>query len=172
VRTLHVGALQHLYRAVPGYWAMYDYPQAPPGQAASDMTAAEKTPGRYLMGIVQPPTAAPAASPQPGAGELIGLVDFRLDWPEPGTVYVGMVMVAAAYQRQGIGTAAWQLLRPWLATEAHMQQARLAVEQFNPTALQFFQQLGFALTGESDRLKVGTRLVRLLYMTTDLAPSI
>ncbi|MEZ4673715.1 MAG: GNAT family N-acetyltransferase [Caldilineaceae bacterium] len=116
VRTLHVGALQHLYRATPSYWAMYHYLHAPAGQAASDMRAADATPGRYLMGIVQaaaqPMSPTHADAPQASttstgtgtAGELIGLLDFRLDWPEPATVYLGMVMVAERYQRQGIGT--------------------------------------------------------------------
>ncbi len=181
-RTLHVGALQHLYRATPSYWAMYNYLQAPPGQAAADMQAAETTPGRYLMGIVQPQASRPPGSELPvsqpmgddalpsqsQAGELIGLVDFRLDWPEANIVTVGMIMVAEAYQRQGIGRAAWQLLQPWLATNAKMTKGRLAIEQFNPQAMQFFQQLGFQLTGESERLKVGERLVRLLYMELDL----
>jgi RimJ/RimL family protein N-acetyltransferase len=170
-RTLHVGALQHLYRATPGYWALYHYLQAPPGQAANDMKAAEATAGRYLMGVVQPRTPTQdAEAPAPnGAGELIGLIDFRLDWPEAGTVYIGMIMIAEAYQRQGIGTAAWQLLQPWLAASAKMSKARLAVEQFNPKALQFFQHLGFQLTGEANRFQVGERLVRLLYMEYDLS---
>ncbi|MCB0186318.1 MAG: hypothetical protein KDE31_18750, partial [Caldilineaceae bacterium] len=74
-RTLHVGALQHLYRATPEYWAMYHYLQAPPGQAAGDMKAAEETPGRYLMGIIQPVSQSPHVNEigdAPGAGELIG----------------------------------------------------------------------------------------------------
>lgn len=178
-RTLHVGALQHLYRATPSYWAMYNYLQAPPGQAANDMQAAEATPGRYLMGIVQPSdvtiarseaqnASEPVPPQQSGTGQLIGLIDFRLDWPENATVYLGMVMVAERYQRQGIGTAAWQLLRPWLQTEGKMTKARLAVEQFNTKGLQFFQSLGFQLTGDADRLKVGERFVRLLYMEFDL----
>jgi len=172
-RTLHVGALQHLYRATPAYWAMYHYLQAPPGQAAADMQAAETTPGRYLMGIVQPREAQPtgnatevnddSAAPSQ-AGELIGLIDFRLDWPTANVATIGMIMVAEAYQRQGIGRAAWQLLQPWLIGSAKIQKSRLAIEQFNPQAMQFFQHLGFQLTGEAERLNVGERLVRLLYM--------
>ena len=170
-RTLHVGALQHLYRATPGYWAMYHYLQAPPGQAANDMAAAEETPGRYLMGLIQPRRElgeTPTPSTQSSAGELIGLVDFRLDWPESGVAYIGMIMVAEIHQRQGIGTAAWQLLQPWLRKEAKMETARLAVEQFNTKGMQFFQSLGFQFTGDADRLKVGERFVRLLYMELTL----
>lgn len=181
--TLHVGALQHLYRATPRYWQLYEYANVPAGQAANDMRSAAETPGRYLMGVVQPThtqgdasasTAAQPDSPQPSTpqpstpGELIGLVDFRLDWPTAGTAYLGMVMVAERYQRRGFGTVAWQLLRPWLADKAGMSRVRLRVEQFNPGALQFFESLGFQLTGEATRVKVGEQLVRLLDMEQQL----
>ncbi len=161
---LHIAALQELYRATPGYWALYNFPAAPAGQAENDLRAAAETPGRTLMGMVQPLSAT-----GPGAaGELIGLIDFRLHWPAPQTVSIGMVMVAELYQRRGLGRAAWQLLRPWLGTTVGMQIARVGVEQFNPGALQFFQRLGFQLTGEANRLKVGDKFVRLLYMEQPL----
>jgi ribosomal protein S18 acetylase RimI-like enzyme len=182
--ALHVGALQHLYRATPSYWQRHQYTNVPAGQAANDMRSATETPGRYLMGVVQPSSTSKSTASEstvdvdaqpikpdnsdsaPGktGGELIGLVDFRLDWPEAGVVYVGMVMIAEREQRLGLGTAAWQLLRPWLANNAQMHRARLGVEQFNPTALKFFESLGFQLTGEANRIKVGEQLVRLLYM--------
>lgn len=177
---LHSAALQELYRNTPGYWALYHFPTAPAGQAENDLRTATVTPGRTLMGMVQPlrapiPAAAAGANGEehegrPGAaGELIGLLDFRLHWPAPHTVYIGMLMVAEAYQRRGLGTQAWRLLQPWLATTAGMQTARLAVEQFNPAALQFFQTLGFQVTGEANRIKVGDKFVRLLYMEQTLA---
>jgi len=182
---LHVAALQELYRATPSYWARYNFPAAPAGQAENDLRTAATMPGRTLMGIVQPlqvPLARVAAPALPAgasseqhdsergaAGELLGLLDFRLHWPAPRTVYLGMVMVAEAHQRRGVGSQAWRLLHPWLTTSAGMQTARLAVEQFNPAALQFFQTLGFQLTGDANRTKVGDKFVRLLYMEQRLA---
>lgn len=147
---------------------MYNFPSSPAGQAENDLRLAAETPGRYLLGIVQRITddnaEASTATGQAPAGELIGLVDFRLHWPTEQTAYLGMLMVAEPYQRQGIGTQAWALLCPWLAQSAQMAKVRLGVEQFNPQALQFFQQLGFAFTGETDRVRVGDKFVRLLYM--------
>jgi RimJ/RimL family protein N-acetyltransferase len=156
----HHDALQAVYQATPGYWAMYNWPGVPAGQAASDLQAVAETPGRYMLGIVR---RLQAADPTAGA-ELIGVVDFRLHWPASQTVYIGMVMVSAAWQRQGIGAKAWHLLEPWLAKQAQMHKARLAVEQFNHVGHPFFARLGFQLTGESNRLKVGEKFVRLLYM--------
>lgn len=157
----HADALQQVYRATPAYWQQFGLPGAPAGQARRDLEDAAATAGRSLMGIVQPAADAPGV-------ELVGLVDFRLHWPEPGIVYVGMVLVAGPYQRLGIGRAAWALLRPWLAGPAGMLLARTAVEQFNPGALRFFQALGFSLTGSSSRMQRGARWVRLLYLEQQL----
>lgn len=156
----HTVAVQALYYATPGYWEMYHWPGTPPGQAERDLQAVAETSGRYMLGIVR---RVQAADPAAGA-ELIGLIDFRLHWPAEQTVYVGMLMVAETWQRQGVGAKAWRLLEPWLLQTAQMKKARLGVEQFNHKGHQFFTSLGFHLTGEADRLKVGEKLVRLLYM--------
>ena len=177
----HAEALQAVYRATPAYWEMYHLPSSPAGQAARDLEAAVSTPGRTLMGSVRhvdTPVDTPVESAvdsaartgeHSGAVEMVGVVDFRRHWPDPAVVYVGMVMVAEPYQRQGIGRAAWQLLAPWLAQSAQMTIARAGIEQFNPGGLQFLQRIGFALTGDSSRVQSGKRWVRLLYMEYDLA---
>lgn len=156
----HTEALQQLYWATPGYWAMYNHPTPPTGQAEHDLRNAVETPGRTLLGIV----CRVEETNGTANGELVGIIDFRLDWPDEGMAYLGLVMVAEPYQRQGIGRAAWKLLRPWLARQAQIQKVRVAVEQFNPSALQFFASLGFTVTGEARRLQIGGKFVRLLYM--------
>jgi RimJ/RimL family protein N-acetyltransferase len=161
----HAAALQAVYAATPGYWAMYELEGPPAGQAAGDLQASSATPGRYLVGIVKRVDATDAAA----GAELIGLLDFRLHFPQEGVATVGMIMVAEPYQRQGVASQAWSLLAPWLAATGGMQKARLAVEQFNVAALKFWEQAGFTLTGESDRLRSGDRFVRLLYMEKLLA---
>lgn len=161
----HVAALQQVYWATPGYWTMFNFATVPPGQAENDLRTAAETPGRTLLGIVRQSETVgdPETSPSGGV-ELIGVVDFRLHWPDEQVVSIGLVMVAEPYQRQGIGIQAWTLLKPWLTHQAGMTQVRLAVEQFNPGALQFFESLGFSLTGESNRIKIGDKFVRLLNM--------
>lgn len=180
----HADALQQVYRATPAYWEMYNLPGSPGGQARRDLEAAESTTGRHMLGIVRHVAGqAPATATDPDvetggtanastdAGtelELVGVVDFRLYWPGAEMVYIGMVMVAAPFQREGIGRQSWELLRPWLVETAKVKTARLGVEQFNHTALHFFQALGFALTGETNRVEVGSKWVRLLYMEQSL----
>lgn len=156
----HSAALQGVYAATPGYWRLYNLPGSPPDQAAKDLSAAGATQGRFLLGIVK---RIDPDDPAAGA-ELIGVIDLRVQWPAADTAYIGMLMVAEPYQRQGIGTQAWSLLQPWLASTAHLNKARLGVEQFNIAALKFWQHQGFALTGESDRTQVGDKFVRVLYL--------
>ena len=170
----HIDALQQVYWATPGYWAMYNFPAVPAGQAEHDLRTATTMPGRTLLGIVQrlavPDQALAASDTTPPAahGELIGLLDFRLHWPAEHVVSIGMLMVAEPYQRQGIATQAWMLLLPWLTQQAQMQKAQVTVEQFNPTALKFFESVGFVMSGESNRIKVGDKFVRLLSMQMPL----
>ena len=164
----HVAALQQVYWATPGYWAMFNFATVPPGQAEHDLRAVAETPGRTLLGIVRRTDSDGSHEAAQAGVELIGVLDFRLHWPAEQVVSIGMVMVAEPYQRQGIGTQAWALVNPWLVEQAGMQRARLAVEQFNPTALKFFESLGFALTGDSNRIKVGDKFVRLLSMELTL----
>jgi RimJ/RimL family protein N-acetyltransferase len=161
----HGPALQAMYAATPGYWEMYGLDGPPPGQAEEDLKAANETPGRYLLGVVKR-----VDEQDPGAGaEMIGVVDFKLHWPAEGIATLGMIMVAEPYQRQGVGEQAWSLLAPWLAATAGIVTARLSVEQFNIRALKFWERMGFALTGESDRVRSGEQLVRLLYLEKPLA---
>lgn len=160
----HDAALQAVYMATPGYWQMYGLDGPPPDQAQRDLAAANETPGRYLVGIVKRVDEQDAAA----GAELIGVVDFRLDWPQAETATIGMLMVAAPYQRQGVGTQAWALLSPWLAATAHMQKARLSIEQFNLGALKFWESLGFSMTGDSDRVRSGDQFVRMLYLEDTL----
>jgi ribosomal protein S18 acetylase RimI-like enzyme len=165
----HAEALQQVYRATPGYWQMYHLASSPTGQAERDLEAAASTPGRTLMGIVRRIDEEMDEGDDNAGVEMVGVVDFRMHWPDEDVVYVGMIMVAEPYQRQGIGSAAWRLLAPWLAQGAQMKGARAGVEQFNPNGLRFLQSLGFSVTGESSRIQSGKRLVRLLYMDYDLA---
>lgn len=162
--ALHTAALQAVYAATPGYWRLYHLPGPPADYAERELAAAQATPGRALLAIVRP---LERANPAAGA-EMIGVLDFRLHWPDEGIAHIAMLMVAEPLQRHGIGAQAWALLKPWLANSANIHTARVGVEQFNVVALKFWTAQGFILTGESNRVRVGEKLVRLLYMTATL----
>ncbi|MGL4649695.1 MAG: GNAT family N-acetyltransferase [Caldilineaceae bacterium] len=163
----HAELLQAVYRAAPDYWALYGLDAAPANQALHDLREATETPGRTLMGIVRPVSVSSNGHEDErtrGAVEIVGMVDLRMHYPGEGMVSLGMIVIAQPLRRQGLATAAWGYLEPWLAGTAEMRKARLGVEQFNPGALAFFQSLGFAITGQAARHRVGDKFVRLLYM--------
>jgi len=164
----HAPALQHVYDLTPSYWRMYGLANSAPDQAARDIQEGAETPGRYMMGIVRQLAVDEAQGDAGPQAELVGLADLRLHWPQRDIGYLGMLMVAGPYHRQGIGTQAWQLLHPWLADTAQMKTMRLGVEQFNMRAMKFFESVGFHLTGEANRVKSGERLIKLMYMERTL----
>lgn len=163
--ALHTDALQAVFTATPGYWRFYQLDAPPADHAAQEFAAVQETPGRSLLGILR---RVDRDNPDAGA-ELIGVLDFRLHWPQDATAYIGLLLVAEPLQRQGIGAQAWSLLKPWLAAAAGIRTVRVGVEQFNIAALKFWEAQGFTLTGESERVRVGEKFVRLLSMVTSLA---
>ncbi|MFO7630932.1 MAG: GNAT family N-acetyltransferase [Caldilinea sp.] len=162
--ALHVDALQAVYAATPGYWQMYKLATPPQDHALHELTAAQEIVGRSLLGILR---RMDRTDPDAGA-ELIGVLDFRLHWPDDGVAYIALLLVAESLQRRGIGAQTWSLLKPWLASVAGIRSVRVGVEQFNVVALKFWEAQGFTLTGESDRVRVGEKFVRLLYMSASI----
>lgn len=162
--ALHTDALQAVFAATPGYWRLYKLDAPPTDHAAKEFAAAQETPGRSLLGILR---RIDRTNPDAGA-ELIGVLDFRLNYPQEGAAHIGLLLVAEPLQRQGIGAQAWSLLKPWLAAAAGIRTVHVGVEQFNVAALKFWEAQGFTLTGESDRVRVGEKFVRLLHMTAVL----
>ncbi|MCB0043821.1 MAG: GNAT family N-acetyltransferase [Caldilineaceae bacterium] len=156
----HRNELTRLYRAVPAYRAQQGLSGNPYLLAEQDLRAAEAAADRALLGILR---AVDAQNPAAGA-ELVGIVDFRRHWPQEGVATLGALLVAEQWQRQGIGRQAWGLLEPWLADQADISRVVAGVEQFNPGGLRFLQALGFTLTGEAERVRLGDRLVRRIMM--------
>ncbi len=170
-QTDHVRALTRLYRTVPNYRAARNLTGSPYAQAERDLAAAEVTADRTMLGIVRLLDGVEGSERGTQTAELVGMVDFRRHWPEEGMVTVGLILVAEALRRQGIGREAWALLEPWLSGTAGIRTARCSVEQFNHGGLRFMQALGFALTGEAERIRSGSRVIRLLEMQKALAGS-
>lgn len=162
----HTELLQAVYDATPSYWQMFEREAAPELQALYDLRAMEETPGRALLGILHP--AGGNGSNQ--SAEMIGVVDIRMHHPERNVTTIGKIMIAEPWQRKGQGRAAWALVEAWLAGSAGMQKARAGIEQFNNPGLQFFEAVGFTVTGEATRVPVDERLVRLIYAEKSLAP--
>lgn len=161
---IHDEALQRVYELTPSYWDRYGLISAPDGQGQRDLRDIGDDPTRYGLGILLPNQPG---NPAAGA-QLVGMIDFRLHWPERGVAYVGLIMVAEPFQRRGVARAAWRLLEEWLGQQAGIDRVRLGIEQFAPESVKFLEALDFHLTGDSQRIRSGKRLVRLLTMEKPL----
>ena len=122
---------------------MYDLDRPPSNHADKELVAAAAEPSRILLGIVR--RLDPA---DPGAGaEMIGFVDFRLDWPDPGVVISGCSWWRKPCSARDCTTQAWSLLAV-AGQPGGRRTARTASS--NSMALKFQEAQGFTVTGESN----------------------
>ena len=80
-------------------------------------------------------------------GTLAALLDLVLDYPEPGTAFIGLFMLDAAYQGKGIGSAVFSGIVAQLARSGY-RKLRLAIDRGNPQSEAFWTKNGFEKTGE------------------------
>lgn len=162
-------AVQAVYEATPGYFEMMTGAPAPAYEASREFDnlaanvrlSSRRSPGRLWLGLFVPDAA--------GLPDLIGLLDLRLDFPEPQTVTLGLLLVIEARQRQGLGSQAYRLIEGWLRQQGfRVVELHVAGHAFG--AQQFWRRLGFEFTGQQQRVALGPKSVRLLALSKSLAP--
>jgi len=88
-------------------------------------------------------------APQAG-GPAVGLLDLLLDYPEPGTAQVALLLFRERCQGLGYGRETTAALEETLAARG-VRALRLSVVAENAGAHAFWSRLGFAAVGELDR---------------------
>ena len=97
-----------------------------------DWRIAQMTPGRHMLGVYLKETS-----------EAVGLADYLEEHSEDGAPWLGLLMIARAHQRQGLGTEAFVCLATYIK-ERHEQPAlRVGVMRTNASATAFWRSLGF-----------------------------
>jgi RimJ/RimL family protein N-acetyltransferase len=135
----HVEAIQSCFEGAPDYFARTE--GRPPGpDAASHLFAdAEADPDRRVYVLV----------PRAG-GSALGMLDLHLDYPEPGTAHIGLLLFREAFQGLGYGRETTAAVEEALARSGY-QTLRLSVVDENVEAKLFWQRIGFAEVGRLDR---------------------
>ena len=145
-------ALQAVYAAAADYFQRAG--SALP-QAAAELEQAAGEEGRFLLGIYL-------------SGEMIGLLDLRLAYPGPFDVSIGLILLVESHRRQGLGAWALRILEAWLTRDTPTEAIKVAVPAQNRSAQGFFLANGYAFSGQSTRVLVGTTRLRLLEMHKSL----
>ncbi len=94
-------------------------------------------PGGHVLGVYLKAT-----------GEPVGQANFLEENPEDGMPWLGLLMIAARYQRQGLGREAFDALATHFRIAYGWPALLLGVLTPNTTALAFWQALGFAQVAE------------------------
>jgi len=82
-------------------------------------------------------------------GRMIGIVDFVLSNFEgdPHIAFISLLMIAASFRKQGIGTMIVELIENEIRKDAQVTAILSAVQVNNPQALQFWQKNGYRIVG-------------------------
>lgn len=125
--------LSELCRACTEYYELVE------GRPATEESAAE---------ILGPPDARLAHGTKHVWGieshdKLIAVGELLQDHPAPGEWYIGLMLVAPAQRRNGLGTGFCKALLDWMATQG-ARTARLGVHERNAEARRFWERHGFS----------------------------
>src|SRR5512143_408317 len=143
LRALHgepaeMATLQAVLEAAPRYYEAVT--GGPPGPAEAQSTFTALPPGRSyddkrVYGLY--------------AGDaMIGVADVVRGWNAPDKAIIGLLLLAEAWQRRGLGRAFAALVLEAIGEWPEIATVRIAVVTSNPGALAFWRRLGFRETGE------------------------
>jgi uncharacterized protein len=131
-------ALQAVLEAAPRYYEAVT--GGPPGPAEAQSTFTALPPGRsYADKRVYGLYAGDA---------MIGAADVVRGWNAPRKAIIGLLLLAEAWLRRGIGRAFEALVEQAIGAWPEIETVRVAVAASNPGALAFWRGLGFRETGE------------------------
>jgi RimJ/RimL family protein N-acetyltransferase len=82
-------------------------------------------------------------------GVMVGCIDLLVGYPDPATAMLGLLVVAASVDDQGVGSAALRLLDDWIRRNTECTRVRIGVVRTNDGVLGFWHRMGFLETGET-----------------------
>jgi RimJ/RimL family protein N-acetyltransferase len=138
-------ALLPVYLSNPAFVAMNEGSRGQSGYFDLEMFRRDwwvqrMMPGSHWLGLYLKPTAAP-----------VGQANFLEENPEDSYPWLGLLMIDASHQRQGLGGEAFACLANHFRTAYGWASLRLGVLPENAPALAFWQHLGFAVVERRER---------------------
>jgi len=135
----HAPHIQSCFEGAPDYFVRTE--GAPPeADAAAQLLADAEVDEQRQVFVLAPRSGGPAA----------GVLDLLLDYPEPETAQIVLLLFRESCQGLGYGRETTAVLEAALAGRG-FRALRLSVVDENPGAQAFWEQLGFAEVGRLDR---------------------
>jgi ribosomal protein S18 acetylase RimI-like enzyme len=135
----HAAQIQACFEGAPDYFARTEGRPPGPDAAIQLLADAEVDDHRKIYALV----------PRVG-GPAVGVLDLHLDYPEPRTAQIGLLLFREACQGLGYGKETTAAVEAAL-TRAGYRALRLSVVDENVEAKLFWERLGFAIVGRLDR---------------------
>jgi len=135
----HAAQIQACFEGAPDYFARTEG-KLPGADAAIQLLADAEIDDRRRIYALVPRIGGPA----------VGVLDLHLDYPEPATAQIGLLLFREACQGLGYGKETTAAVEAALA-RAGYRALRLSVVDENTEAKQFWERLGFAIVGRLDR---------------------
>lgn len=132
----------------PGPSAARDiFSAGPPGRALKD---------RMVLGLFDGP-------------HLAGVYEGFKDYPEPGTWWLGLVVLEPSRRGQGIGSQVYRAFEAWAATQG-VRTVGLGVIELNAGAHRFWRRMGFEAVRLIPGQPLGDTVTTVTHYRRDVAP--
>lgn len=141
---VHDAGLVHaLYLATPSYFEMIAIPLPTSAEVRTEVSAARGDPRRHIELVLGDPNwHAPGLLRDARTGRPVaGVLDYKLDYPEPGDATVNLLLVHGALQGRGVASRVVADLERRL--RGATRRVLAAVYGRNPTACGFWAHQGY-----------------------------
>jgi ribosomal protein S18 acetylase RimI-like enzyme len=132
IGVLECDALLCVYRQCEDFLALGPQPHASPEMVVIDLQHSQAE-GGFFCGIYDV------------TGEMLGIVDFvpRGYAGDPSQAFLSLLMIAAPYRNQGLGSAIVQWVESEVRREPGVRVILSGVQVNNPGAIRFWQRMGY-----------------------------
>jgi uncharacterized protein len=87
---------------------------------------------------------------------MVGCADVIRGYPEEGTAFLGLLLIAEPFQGRGLGRAAYAEIERVVSSWGICERLRLSVIRVNDDVVPFWRKLGFEPTGETKPYRYGS----------------
>jgi len=134
------GILQRLYEKCPDYFEIVEGRPALPGAAAEDITACapfKNIKDKFLYGIFD------------GQNRLTGIFEGFKDYPQTGTWWIGLFMLAPEARGKNVGRAIIKKFEE-SAFAGSARKIKLGIVEDNAPAFAFWKKCGFEFSSKTE----------------------